>query len=895
MKFFYTLLFVLFATANLFSQTVLFNYNFQSALPTGITANYNGGALSTTKPADGVCTAGAAVVNLGGNLQVNVASCSVFTVNMKSSGASTRAVTIKYKLQTDTAFTTLTTSLNVQLAATFSFHTLYPRLVSAAPITVSIEPTDGNIQIHDLYVEGSGVVSTAAEMTAFALPNQIGVATINSVAGTIAVNVPTGTALIAVTPTTLTISAGASINPVAATSRNFSAPAMYTVTAANGTTTKIWTITVTTISSTEKEITAFQFANQIGASVINSAAGTIAINMPTGTVVTNLIPTTLTISANATINPTVSTARNFSVPVTYTVTAQNGSAKTWTVTVNFVAAVFTLTINKVGMGNVTANPAPTNGTYADGTVVTLTAVPILNNTFTNWTGAATGTATTTTITMNSNKTITATFSSNYNLNFNQVVGFASINGDGFTGPTVGGNRTTQPIYCINSPADFNKLCEALYYRSRAYMNRTPTNGMLKAPLIILVKAGNYDASQTLSAVGANAYGNDMLDIADQGDLTFIGEGDVTFNFGINVKRSWNIIIRNISFHSYGDDGVNIGYPETHHIWLDHCTFGHPTTMPANTEIPDGTSEVKDGASFVTISWCKYQHHWKTCLMGHSDNNGATDLGRLKVTYYANYFYNTNSRHPRTRFGTAHVLNNLYENVGLGRTGQLGYGIGASNSSQVWAESNFFLDTRWPMLADRSTADFNAVYGPNLLSPNSNIQCFGLKSVNNAYDDSGLTQTLVGKVLPGMLNPSNRSIKFDEISTPQFTFNPANDYAYTPFAAADVRALIPLYAGADKVNWNVSCVPVGVQDLRETQQLKIMPSVSSDLLKVEADFHAAATLTVVDLLGRIVMTKQLSINELQQPFELTIGHLPNGFYKMVVENAAQRQIGSFVKN
>jgi pectate lyase len=805
MKKFYILLLALFATANLFSQTILFNYNFQAALPTGVTANYNGGSLSTTKPADGVCTAGAAIVNLGGNLQVNVASCSVFTVNMKSSGASARAVTIKYKLQTDTAFTTLTTSLNVQLAATFSFHTLYPRIVSAAPITVSIEPTDGNIQIHDLYVEGSGVVSTAAEIISFALPNQIGSATINSV------------------------------------------------------------------------------------------AGTIAVNLPTGTVVTNLIPTTLTISANATINPTVSTARNFSIPVAYTVTAQNGSTKTWTVTVSFVAAVFTLTIHKVGMGNVTANPAPTNGVYTDGTVVTLTATPILNNTFTNWTGAATGTATTTTVTMNANKTITATFSSNYNLNFNQVVGFASITGDGFTGPTVGGNRTTQPVYCINSPADFNKLCEALYYRSRAYMNRTPTNGMLKAPLIILVKAGNYDASQTLSAVGGNAYGNDMLDIADQGDLTFIGEGNVTFNFGINVKRSWNILIRNISFHSYGDDGVNIGYPETHHIWLDHCTFGHPTTMPANTEIPDGTSEVKDGASFVTISWCKYQHHWKTCLMGHSDNNGATDLGRLKVTYYANYFYNTNSRHPRTRFGTAHVLNNLYENVGLGRTGQLGYGIGASNRSQVWAESNFFLDTRWPMLADRSTADFNAVYGPNLLSPNSNIQCFGLKSLNNAYDDSGLTQTLVGKVLPSMLNPSNRSIKFDEISTPQFTFNPANDYAYTPFAAADVRSLIPLYAGADQVNWNVSCAPVGVQDLREMQFLKIMPSVSSDFVKVEAAFDAAATLMVVDLLGSVVMAKSLSINELQQPFELSIGHLPNGFYKMVVENAAQRQMGSFVKN
>ncbi len=1109
----FTLLLAL-LTLTTYAQTVLFDYHFNTpTLAAGITYT-SGGSYSATKAGDVNCSVGAVSIPVGSSMSVDVSSCSIFRVNMKSSASGARTVIVSYKLQSDPTFTVLTPSLSV-ITGSYNFHTLFPSIVSNSPITVKIECTNGGtLQIHDLYVESSGVVSTAAEITAFALPNQIGNATINSGAGTIAVNVPIGTDLTSVTPSALTISTNATINPTAATARNFSSPVTYTVTAQDGTTMKIWTVTVSTVASTLKEITAFQLSpsqigsatinsgagtiavsmpfgstltnlvpttltispnatisplansaqnftnpvvytvtaqdnstktwtvtvtivvstlkeitafqlspSQIGSATINSGAGTIAVNMPLGSTLTNLVPTTLTISPNATISPLANSAQNFTNPVVYTVTAQDNSTKTWTVTVtlvdpnatltdyqaeeatftgtvatnhlnytgtgfiDFVAtgpntiifnvcqqtagtqtvkfrysfakdevrtaelfvndvsngsvlfprtvdfdtwveaiasvslnqgintiklywaatdgpnldkmsisgaqcasytltvattnggtvtknpsrannkyfdvesvtltavnatnatfsnwtgdltgsinpsvvamtsnknitanftsvSTYTLTLNKTGIGEVSASPSATNGVYAAGTVVTLTATPLLGNSFINWTGDASGTNTTTTVTMNANKSATGNFTANYTFNFNKVVGYAGMAGDGFAGPTVGGQNATQPVLCINGPAEFNKLCESLYNRQRAYANKSQsgTNIMIKAPLIILLKAGVYDASQTLSTIGANVYGNDMLDIPEQGDLTFIGEGNVIFKIGINVKRSFNTIIRNISFYDYHDDGVNVGYPETHHIWIDHCTFGHPTTLPANTEDPDGTSEVKDGASFVTISWCKYRNHWKTCLLGHSDNNGATDLGRLKVTYFANYFNTTNSRHPRTRFGTVHVLNNMYENVGLGRDNKLGYGIGASNSSQVWAEGNFFFDTRWPMLADRSNADFAAVYGPNLLSPNSNIQCFGLKSVNNEYDDSGLSSnsslSLVGKVAPAMLNPSGFSIKFDELSTANFTYNPANDYNYSAdlLPAAAVRVLIPQYAGADNanINWGVNCTTI----------------------------------------------------------------------------------------
>jgi hypothetical protein len=163
-----------------------------------------------------------------------------------------------------------------------------------------------------------------------------------------------------------------------------------------------------------------------------------------------------------------------------------------------------------------------------------------------------------------------------------------------------------------------------------------------------------------------------------------------------------------------------------------------------------------------------------------------------------------------------VLNNLFENVGLGRSGQLGYGIAASNNSQVVAESNFFLDTRWPMFADRTTADFTTVYGPNLESPTGNKPCFGIKPLNNAYDDAGLTQSLVGKVNAAMLNPGSMSIKFDSLTLPTFTFNPSDSYNYSAslLAATVVRTLIPFYAGADIISFSGSscaALPVTVLD------------------------------------------------------------------------------------
>lgn len=83
--------------------------------------------------------------------------------------------------------------------------------------------------------------------------------------------------------------------------------------------------------SSANEITAFSFFNQLS-STINSTAGTIDVLMPLGTNATSLTPT-IAVSPFAFILPASSVDKDFSAPVVYTVVSQNGTPKTWTVTV----------------------------------------------------------------------------------------------------------------------------------------------------------------------------------------------------------------------------------------------------------------------------------------------------------------------------------------------------------------------------------------------------------------------------------------------------------------------------------------------------------------------------------------------------------------------------------
>lgn len=89
--------------------------------------------------------------------------------------------------------------------------------------------------------------------------------------------------------------------------------------------------------SAEKSILSFSFQTPKSVGDIDKFDDTITVSVPGGTNITNLKPIII-ISNKATISPDSGVAQNFSGPVAYLVTAQDGSTRTYIVNVNMVAS-----------------------------------------------------------------------------------------------------------------------------------------------------------------------------------------------------------------------------------------------------------------------------------------------------------------------------------------------------------------------------------------------------------------------------------------------------------------------------------------------------------------------------------------------------------------------------
>ncbi len=164
--------------------------------------------------------------------------------------------------------------------------------------------------------------------------------------GTVTAAVPHGTAITALVPT-ITLPAGATVDPATGVAQDFTDPVTYTVTAEDGETSADFTVTVTVASadaSTACDITDFVFEAAENTALSSTVTGTVGsgsvtAEVPFGTEVTALVPT-ITISDAATVDPASGTAQNFSSSVIYTVTAEDAATtQEYTVTVSETDAV----------------------------------------------------------------------------------------------------------------------------------------------------------------------------------------------------------------------------------------------------------------------------------------------------------------------------------------------------------------------------------------------------------------------------------------------------------------------------------------------------------------------------------------------------------------------------
>jgi pectate lyase len=171
--------------------------------------------------------------------------------------------------------------------------------------------------------------------------------------------------------------------------------------------------------------------------------------------------------------------------------------------------------------------------------------------------------------------------------------------------------------------------------------------------------------------------------------TVLGVGDdaVINGGGLDFHRSFNVIVRNITFTNAEDDAINVGQ-ESHHIWIDHNTFVSPV---------DGSIDIVRQAQYVTVSWNWFRGTDKSMLIGHSDG-ASTDAGKLKVTIHHNYFDGSRQRHPRVRFGEpVHVYNNYFRGNEL-------YAVASTMNAGVLVEANYFQSVPFPCFSASGYAD-----------------------------------------------------------------------------------------------------------------------------------------------------------------------------------------------
>ena len=142
-------------------------------------------------------------------------------------------------------------------------------------------------------------------------------------------------------------------------------------------------------------------------------------------------------------------------------------------------------------------------------------------------------------------------------------------------------------------------------------------------------------------------------VMDKGDIvidgctngiTFEGVGeDSTINgFGIRIKNSSNVELRNLAFMNCdSSEGDNVGLQQKNdHVWVHNCDFfyGHAGS-DADQVKGDGALDTKT-STYITHS---YNHFYDT---GKSNLQGMkSESTENYITYHHNWYDHSDSRHP----------------------------------------------------------------------------------------------------------------------------------------------------------------------------------------------------------------------------------------------------------
>jgi hypothetical protein len=186
------------------------------------------------------------------------------------------------------------------------------------PVTYRVTADDGSARDYVVIVRPAEPAEKA--ITSFSIGAAAGAITDQA----ITITVPYGTDVTSLSPVILFT--GSAVSPASETPQDFTNPVTYQVTAGDGST-KDYTVIVRYAVSDTKVITAFK----IGAATGVITGQNITVTVPYNTDIANLSPDIL--FTGSAVSPASGTPQNFTDPVTYRVSAGDGSARDYTVTV----------------------------------------------------------------------------------------------------------------------------------------------------------------------------------------------------------------------------------------------------------------------------------------------------------------------------------------------------------------------------------------------------------------------------------------------------------------------------------------------------------------------------------------------------------------------------------
>lgn len=279
------------------------------------------------------------------------------------------------------------------------------------------------------------------------------------------------------------------------------------------------------------------------------------------------------------------------------------------------------------------------------------------------------------------------------------------------------------------------------------------------------------------------------------NVTIEGIGDdACFNgFGLGIINGTNVEVRNMAFFNQGSSNDNMEIKGTQHIWVHNNDYFYGEKGSGDHGKGDGSLDSKDGASFCTFSYNHYHDTGKSNLCGMKKET----VDNL-ICYHHNWFDHSDSRHPRVRTSSVHIWNNYYDGVAK-------YGVGVTMGASVFVESNYFRNTKYPMMISKQGTDAKGdgtfsgenggvlkAYGNVFAEKSKYFSYITWKNSNTDFDAYEVDS-------PSETVPSSVVAKAGGTSYNNFDTDASKMYAYTPDAAVDVPAKVTGFYGAGRLN------------------------------------------------------------------------------------------------